>query len=170
MKNKGCLLKGMVALLVLLMLGLAQSNPVMAARYKIYPGGDSYVDSQNPNTNYGFDTQLFAMYVADYLGSPLTQRSFLKFDLSGIPVDANITAAKLYLYVTSNMGHPPLNANLYHVGDDWTASGITWNNQPVAGAYWGPMSTCSGVSIMPGICLSQGSGIPSKTWQIAKYP
>jgi hypothetical protein len=135
MKSNGFLLKGMVALLGLLMLGLAQSNPVMAARYKIYPEADSYVDSQHPDSNYGTDTYLYAVYAVEYLGSPLTQRSFLKFDLSGIPVGFSITAAKLYLYVTSNGGHPPLNTDLYHVGNGWTESGITWNNQPAPDAY-----------------------------------
>ena len=126
----------MAVLAVLLMLGLVGSYPVMAGTYTIYPEADSYVDSLNPNSNYGTETQLYATYYPDYAGSPLSQRAFLKFDLSVIPKGYIITAATLNLYVTSNGGHPPLGTtNLYHVGDAWTESGITWNNQVPADSY-----------------------------------
>lgn len=136
MNHSGSLSKVTVALAVLLLLGLAGSHPVMAGTYTIYPEADSYVDSLNPNTNYGTETQLYATYFPDYLGSTLTQRAFLKFDLSVIPKGYIITAATLNLYVTSNGGHPPLGTtNLYHVGDAWTESGITWDNQLPADSY-----------------------------------
>jgi hypothetical protein len=142
MKNYGFLVKGMVVLTLWLMLGLVQATPAMAARYIIYPEADSYVNSQNPDNNYGTATQFYATYFSDYLGSPLTERAFLKFDLSVIANGSTIKAASLHLYVTSNGGHPGPTANLYHVGDGWTALEITWNNQPPPGIYLaacGPM-------------------------------
>jgi hypothetical protein len=37
--------------------------------------------------------------------------------------------------VVINDGHPPLDADLYHTGDNWSKYGITWNTQPPAGNY-----------------------------------
>ncbi|MBM4294054.1 MAG: DNRLRE domain-containing protein [Deltaproteobacteria bacterium] len=135
MKNTGFLLKVVVALAALPMLSMALANQSAAGVYAIHPAADAYVDSQHPDTNYGGDTQLYVVYAPDYLGSPLAQRSYLKFDLSVMPQGSTITSAKLYLYVTSNSGHPPPNTNLYQVGNDWTATGITWNSQPPTGKY-----------------------------------
>lgn len=135
MKHCGFLWKMMLVLAVLPILGLVQSNPALARVYTIYPEADSYINSQNPDSNYGTDNQLYAYYFPDYMGAPLTERSYLKFDLSGLPKGATLKAAKLYLYVNTNYGHPPAIADLYHVEDGWTALGITWNNQPPTGSY-----------------------------------
>ena len=137
MNHSGSLSRAAVVLAVLLLLGLAGSPPVLAGTYTIYPAADSYVDSLNPTTNYGTETQLYATYYPVYSDTTsLTQRAFLKFDLSVIPRGYIITAATLNLYVTSNGGHQDQGVtNLYHVGDAWTETGVTWNNQPPAGSY-----------------------------------
>jgi hypothetical protein len=74
-----------------------------------------------------------------YLGSPITQRGIVRFDLSSIPSTATIKSAKLTLYsnptpqngdlVHANSG--PNNAMLIQqVVTNWTASTVKWVNQP----------------------------------------
>jgi hypothetical protein len=120
---------------LLLALAIFQANPGLAKVYTIPVHADAFVDSQNPNTNYGGGPDLYVEYYPDFNGAPLTQRAYLKFDMSGIPPGHIVTAAKLYLFVVGNGGHPPPNADLYHVGDGWTGAAITWNTQPPTGNY-----------------------------------
>ena len=121
----------------LMTLVIFQANPGLAKVYTIPVHADAFVDSQNPDTNYAGAPDLYVKYYPDFNGSPLTQRAYLKFDLSGIPAGHIITAAKLYLFVVGNDGHPPPNANLYHAGDGWGWASITWNTQPPTGNYLG---------------------------------
>jgi hypothetical protein len=120
---------------LLMALTILQANPGLAKVYIIPVHADAFVDSQNPDTNYGDAFDLYVEYFPDFIGAPLTQRSYLKFDMSNIPSGHIITAAKLYLFVVGNGGHPPPDANLYHVGDGWTGATITWNTQPPTGNY-----------------------------------
>ena len=72
-------------------------------------------------------------------GSPAITRGIFKFDLSSIPVTANILSAKLTLYSnpTPQNGdqiHANAGSNnsmlLQRVISNWTSSSITWYNQP----------------------------------------
>jgi hypothetical protein len=135
MKNSGHFFKVLLPLAGLLLLTLMQANPGLAKVYTIPPHADVFVDSQNPDTNYQGQPDLYVEYYPDFLGSPLTQRTYLKFDLSVIPAGSVITAAKLYLFVVINDGHPSPVANLYHVGDIWSKFSLTWNNAPPAGNF-----------------------------------
>jgi hypothetical protein len=82
-------------------------------------------------------------------GLPLTIRSLLKFDLSGIPQSATIVSATLYLY---SYPAPLLNGNftdanfgtnnsmtVQRAASNWSPSTVTWFNQP-AGASQGQVS------------------------------
>jgi hypothetical protein len=73
-------------------------------------------------------------------GNPLTIRSLLKFDLSSIPQTSTIESANLYLYsypspvpdgnlVDANVGSNN-SVVLQRVTSNWTASTVTWFNQP----------------------------------------
>jgi hypothetical protein len=75
-------------------------------------------------------------------GNPVTIRSLLKFDLSSIPQASTIESANLYLYsypnpvpdgnlVDANFGSNN-SMVLQRVTSDWSASTITWFNQPAS--------------------------------------
>jgi len=58
-------------------------------------------------------------------------RTLMKFDLSSIPVWANVTSAQLTMYGTNH--NPLTNSNacyLERVTSDWSEMGVTWNTQP----------------------------------------
>lgn len=82
-------------------------------------------------------------------GQPVTLRSLLKFDLSGIPESATIVSANLYLY---SYPAPLLNGNftdanfgtnnsitVQRAASNWSPSTVTWFNQP-AGASLGQIN------------------------------
>ncbi|MDY0282041.1 MAG: DNRLRE domain-containing protein [Salinivirgaceae bacterium] len=114
---------------VILVLTLIISFTASAANYEIAPLADSYVNSLYPNTNYGSDERLYAHY-----GSNSTKRTFLRFDLTGLPAGEIITGASLLLYTDG--GVQGLAVDAHHVANDaWTEDLLTWNNQPGYDAF-----------------------------------
>jgi hypothetical protein len=88
----------------------------------LYPVADSYVDSANPNSNYGDSTRLLTKLNSQY--------AYIMFDLSGIPSDANIISATLKVSL-SDIGGYTGSIGAHHCPDvSWTELGITWNNKP----------------------------------------
>ncbi|MGH2400347.1 MAG: DNRLRE domain-containing protein, partial [bacterium] len=83
---------------------------------------DSYVNVSSPASNYGSEV---TMHVDS------TERSFLLFDLSTMPVGSNVASAELVLCDASIL---PLalgrTHELHRVGSAWTEAGLTWSNQP----------------------------------------
>ncbi|MDP1622157.1 MAG: PKD domain-containing protein [Bacteroidales bacterium] len=68
-------------------------------------------------------------------GNYFVQRSLLKFDLSQIPVEANVLQATLFLYTNLTTGHYQLDsganaAYLFRVAEPWSEDLACWNNQP----------------------------------------
>jgi len=104
------------------------------ANTTLYPTADSYVNESQPDTNYGTATTL---YVRTDLG--INIRSFLKFDISGLPVGATITLAKLRMncFAVYDLSSPDSDVQARRVADDsWLEvdpDGIDWNNQPAFG-------------------------------------
>jgi hypothetical protein len=104
------------------------------------PTADSWVNDDNPGTNYGSDGVLHAKvdswwFILWWVTN--LRRSYLEFDLSGLPSGATIDSATLHLYRTTGDQIP----SAYQTTDGWTEMGITWNNQPGPGA-----SVANGVS------------------------
>jgi len=92
-------------------------------------GKDAYVDSTQPDVNFGADATLNA-----WTGTVTTTRSFLQFDLSSIPSKSIINSASLQLYAKSAFGG---NVYVRKVTSGWgegtgavPADGITWDTQP----------------------------------------
>ena len=118
----------------------AQSAPATATTpaatpapptFTFMPVADSYVEELNPATNRG---TLTTMRID---GSPLV-RSYLKFDVQGLPTGATVTSAVLRVFAnsSSSTGHqvrgltdPPDNS--------WTETGITFANAPTFGDVGG---------------------------------
>jgi parallel beta-helix repeat protein len=118
----------------------AQSAPASATTpaatpppptFTFMPVADSYVEELNPTTNRGTLTTLRID------GSPLV-RSYLKFDVQGLPTGTPPTSAVLRVFAnsSSSTGHevrgltdPPDNS--------WTETGITFANAPTFGGVVG---------------------------------
>ncbi len=106
------------------------ANPAIGSTTTtIYSMVDAYVNSSNPDTNYG---NIDSLYV-----SAISEQDFtcVMFDLSSIPSDANIISAKLKLYLSSTGGdiywYPADSIGAYYCSDiSWPELGITWNNKP----------------------------------------
>ena len=95
-----------------------------------YTNADAFVDNGYPTTNYGSDIYLRAVY--NYPSAGVEQKSYLKFDISSLPSGIDITFVTLRLRTTTVFD--PGDVGCYSVvSDDWTESGITWNNSPEIG-------------------------------------
>ncbi len=91
--------------------------------------GDAMVGSAGlVNTNYG-SQDFMNVYYSDQT-TPIVYRSFLKFDLSSIPVNAVITDATLELVPKSVDNTTNNSYYVSRVDGAWEASQITWTNQP----------------------------------------
>ncbi len=102
---------------------------VACAGKRIEPFDDVYVSDQDVDANYSGENALRIGSYYEYWQWP-----FLKFDLSEIPSDANITDARLYLYAYYKYasGFDVLCREVDD--DDWMELDITWNNKPEYGA------------------------------------
>jgi len=106
-----------------------------AGQKTLKPSDDTYVDSSNPNSNYGGQTYLEVENST--FGSPPYQSIYqdivwLKFDLSTVPNGAVIDGATLSLY-TFFVGETFNVTACYCSENSWTELGITWNNYPRTG-------------------------------------
>ena len=99
---------------------------------------DAIVNSLQPDTNYGQSEYNIIDSWTNNL-NPFTTRAFIQFDVSTIPVDAQVTEATLLLYnphdTVSYHKHSSFSgANSFYirkVSSKWDSQEITWNNQPV---------------------------------------
>jgi hypothetical protein len=93
-----------------------------------YPTVDSWVELTNPNTNHGSDQTLHVRVNWDSTNGIVTnlRRTYLKFDLSSLPSGTVIDSAILHIFRSGDEDVP----SVYSTTDNWTESGITWNNQP----------------------------------------
>ena len=90
---------------------------------------DSMVRQDAPAQNYGDN---LTMEVSSGLPSAnVTDLSFLKFDISGIPQAANIIIQSATLRLCAE-SYPDVTRtyDLHLVTDNWTEGNITWNDQP----------------------------------------
>ncbi len=95
----------------------------------LYPIADAHVNSASPDTNYGGEKKLYVSSNSEF------NYTYVMFDLSSIPSDANIISANLSLYLASTGGNiygwPADKIGVYYCSDSsWTESKITWNNKP----------------------------------------
>jgi hypothetical protein len=108
------------------------------------PMADAYVNEQQPNTNYGGEIVTWLGSTANfYLSAGVwrrDQRTWMKFDLSGIPAaippmnwTKNNLHARLYAWSWGIHGAWGKNVQCRGRGNDsWLENEITWNNPPGA--------------------------------------
>ncbi len=108
---------------------------------------DASVNAALATTNFGTSTQLNVSP-----NSVATQRTFVRFDLSGcsptIPADAIVQAASLRLTAASVV-LATRTINVRSVSASWTEAAVTWNTQPAVAA-----SNTSSAAVT----LGQGAG------------
>ena len=99
-----------------------------------YPTDDAYVAMNYPSSNYGSSTRLCAM---NRIGHPYhptywERSSAVRFDLSSIPSDLDVTSASLHLYYYDWSMNDPANRVLTcrKLLGDWDESEITWDTCP----------------------------------------
>jgi hypothetical protein len=91
---------------------------------------DAYVDSGDPDSNFGNSSYLYARFW-DYTSIPdMRRNSYLKFDLSTVSTEVNIVYARLELYCWSAWSPTPDVGVHYCVVDSWNENETTWNNAP----------------------------------------
>lgn len=108
----------------------------------LYPTADAPTYSAYPITNQDTGTSNDSLWTGKFYGTYDT-RSYIKFDLSAIPV--NLGTATLYLYNARSSwpqapglsDFAPAVVNTYLTSNTWTESAITWNNQPALGTASG---------------------------------
>jgi hypothetical protein len=83
------------------------------------PQGDAYVDSSNPNTNYGTSKTL-------YVDNSPIKNSYIQFNVSGLSKAPSKATLRIFANSTSTAGF-----DVYSVSNNsWTEIGITYSNAP----------------------------------------
>jgi acid phosphatase type 7 len=84
------------------------------------PVADTYVDSQNPNRNYGSSNTL-------WLGARPPQEAYIRFEVNGL--SGTVTSATLRVYATtgSNSGGSVRRMT----STNWSESSVTYNTRPI---------------------------------------
>jgi hypothetical protein len=94
---------------------------------------DSFVSSNQPNQNFGFDSSIRFGFRPDTQGA---LRPLLFFDLGTVPTAVNITRAEVHIYL--NAATPANDIDRAYgaraLAAPWNESSVTWNNMPT----WGP--------------------------------
>lgn len=91
------------------------------------PTDDTYVDSTQPNKNYGNEQTLSSWYFSGY--SSTIMEIYIMFDLSNIHSGVTVQNAQLKLYALY-VG-TPADVEIYRCSDtSWDESSVTWNNAP----------------------------------------
>lgn len=80
------------------------------------------------------------LHIKELGGGATTKRTLMRFDLSSIPPNANVIAARLELYLIELVSGVPVGVRLYALLKPWSEEGATWTstglgqNWTVAGA------------------------------------
>jgi len=88
-------------------------------------GIDAGVGKRFPLVHYGSFYYSWSGNSADSI-----MRTYIKFDLSTIPIDAKVIDAKLMLYQFYMGGSDNFTIGLYKVTSDWEENTINWDTQP----------------------------------------
>lgn len=84
---------------------------------------DTYVDEDNPSTNYGTTATLKLWGDSGHL-----KRFYVNFTLPTLPAGCSVTSATLTLTRSSSVTNGTLAA--YRLASSWTETGLDWSPQP----------------------------------------
>ena len=105
---------------------------------------DSFLSSLNANNNYGSSPQIRMGWAS---GSYNALRPMLQFNLGGIPSNATINSARLYIYLFQSIPYNdyPMTFRGQFVNSAWNEYGVTWNNANYLGGTSLPLSDSDNV-------------------------
>jgi hypothetical protein len=109
-----------------------------------YPADDAPVREGAPSSTTPNEAYLGAGYDDGSLyGTTGRVRSYLRFDLSGLPSDSTITSATLRLRHAGGQDYPGQSrtTTFYRVTGSWSEASLTWNNRPGYAEAVGSVST-----------------------------
>lgn|GEM_PF-2877145 len=95
----------------------------------LYPTADSYVDSSNPDSNYGGSTSLFVRHLKYEWTPDLIENAYLMFNLFELPAESSIQSAILTINVFY-IGSTTKIYMHYCPSVSWEELSITWSNAP----------------------------------------
>jgi hypothetical protein len=98
-----------------------------ATTVTLNPLSDAYVNDSKSDGNYKNDWLVAGRSPAEFTPR---YRSFLRFNLAGIPANATVASAVLRLNLQSLEGGGGAQIELRRVLASWTSATLTWNNQP----------------------------------------
>ncbi|GAA4881685.1 hypothetical protein GCM10023310_72130 [Paenibacillus vulneris] len=111
------------------MVGLVDITQKPKKTVRFYPVKDAFVREGIKTLNYGSEQSMLVGY--DGLNNQERYRSFVGFDLTGIPNNIKIEKAEVKLF-SSTVKNIDQQIGLYSLNEIWTEYGITWQNQPSA--------------------------------------
>jgi len=126
-KTKTLIIFFMVCLLIPTIQAAPPSGP---EQYQTTLESDSsvYVSESQPTTNFNSGTNMF--YLEIYQDEFMYQKvSFVKFDLSSLPEDADVLDAEIRLYLTASPDSSSV-VDMYPISQSWSEGSVTWNSKP----------------------------------------
>jgi hypothetical protein len=114
-------------LLLILTLCIAIPTTGLAERVDLPPLVDTYISSVDSTLSFSGSTTLSVKSVPTFPSGSIIHRALLKFDLSGIPADADINLAYLYVYESNTNTS---DATVHEVTSAWIGNEVKWINQP----------------------------------------
>jgi PKD repeat protein len=129
----------LIGLTILFILSQLPSTSGESTIVILNPIEDSYVEEDEPGSNFGDYNFLYVTSEIVISDTPNIEKhgslSYLKFDLSSIPIDAEIISAKLELYLGYINIDGTLSLPVYYCSDNsWKELEINYNNAPL----WDP--------------------------------
>ncbi|MCU0834677.1 MAG: DNRLRE domain-containing protein [Chromatiaceae bacterium] len=119
-----------LATIVLIVLYLVVGSSALADTgvLREVPIADAYVSEEAPNTNHGSLPHLLVGLTPEF---GYLYRSYLLFDIEGLPADAEISSATLKIYLHSTHLGDDVDIDLGAVDESWSEAGpegVAWGN------------------------------------------
>ncbi|NOX63806.1 MAG: DNRLRE domain-containing protein, partial [Chloroflexi bacterium] len=109
------------------------------------PVADAYVDEQQPNVNFGAQTELIVRNELPGSG-PTRSYALLRFDLNVLPADISVLSATLHLTQKAGAGDALVSISALRSLGPWDENSVTWSTFPAAG---GPVSVLHNIADAP---------------------
>ena len=106
--------------------GLTSVTVEFRRGYQGYDGvSDTYLANETTPVAHGTEWKL---HIKELGGGSTTKRALMRFDLSSIPPNANVTAASLELYLIELISGTPVGVRLYRLLKPWSEANATWTS------------------------------------------
>jgi hypothetical protein len=103
----------------------ATPNDPNAPETNFWLSQDTYIASGQPTNNFGSATNMGIGYNSS---GPQAMRMLMQFNLSGIPTNATVNSAVVYMYQVSAVGQADMGFQAQYAVSPWNEYNATWNN------------------------------------------